>query len=104
MVYRNYFECNSVSFGGEKLDNQTEYKLRKCQCGGEVELFPSKPWSQDPEIHCKKCGGTWRYGTYSDCLTIKEWNDRHGKQINQFSDLHLTEVRKDKYKRYKENE
>ena len=40
-------------------DNQTEYKLRKCHCGGEVELFPSKPWSQDPEIHCKKCGGTW---------------------------------------------
>lgn len=23
---------------------------------------------------CKKCGGTWRFGTYSDYLTVKEWN------------------------------
>ena len=74
-VKRNASHELSVSCGGDKLDNQTEYKLRKCHCGGEVELFPSKPWSQDPEIHCKKCGGTWRFGTYSNYLTVKEWNE-----------------------------
>ena len=35
-----------------------EYKLEKCCCGGRVELNPSKPWNQDPSIHCMRCGGT----------------------------------------------
>ena len=51
--------------------------LKKCHCGGDVELIPSKPWAQDPSIVCNKCNGHWSYGTYSDKLTIEEWNRRH---------------------------
>mgnify|MGYP001715611468 FL=1 len=51
---------------------KNEYILAKCNCGGEVELNPSTPWNQDPSIHCTKCGGIWKYGTYSDVLTVKE--------------------------------
>lgn len=51
--------------------------LKKCHCGGDVELIPSKPWAQDPSIVCNKCNGRWSYGTYSDKLTIEEWNRRH---------------------------
>ena len=54
-----------------------EYKLKKCYCGGDVELIPSKPWAQDPSIVCNKCNGRWSYGTYSDKLTIEEWNRSH---------------------------
>ena len=54
-----------------------EYKLKKCHCGGDVELISSKPWAQDPSIVCNKCNGRWSYGTYSDKLTIEEWNRRH---------------------------
>ena len=54
-----------------------EYKLEKCHCGGEVYLSPSKPWAQDPSIRCKRCGGRWSYGTYSDMLTIEKWNKLH---------------------------
>lgn len=57
-----------------------EYKLEKCYCSGRVELNPSKPWNQDPSIHCTRCGGTWKHGTYSDVLTIEEceeWNKLH---------------------------
>lgn len=57
---------------------KNEYIFAKCNCGGEVELNPSKPWDQDPSIHCTKCGGRWKYGTYSDILTVKEWNKLHG--------------------------
>lgn len=56
---------------------KNEYILAKCNCGGEVELNPSTPWDQDPSIHCTKCGGIWKYGTYSDLLTVKEWNKLH---------------------------
>ena len=43
----------------------------------EVYLSPSKPWAQDPSIRCKRCGGRWSYGTYSDMLTAQEWNKQH---------------------------
>lgn len=59
------------------MENINEYKIKKCHCGGEVELIPSKPWAQDPCIVCNKCNGSWSYGTYSDKLTIEEWNKRH---------------------------
>ena len=49
---------------------KNEYILAKCNCSGEVELNPS--------IHCTKCGGIWKYGTYSGMLTAKEWNKLHG--------------------------
>lgn len=65
------------------------YKLAKCNCGGEVYLSPSAPWDQDPAIHCNRCGGVWKYGTYSDYLTINEWNDRH---LNPLSDLRSKEI------------
>ena len=57
---------------------KNEYILTKCNCGGEVELIQSTPWNQDPSIHCTKCVGTWKYYTYSDILTVKEWNKLHG--------------------------
>lgn len=55
-----------------------EYILAKCNCGGEVELISSKPCAQDPSIQCTRCGGKWKYGTYSDMLTVKKWNKLHG--------------------------
>lgn len=59
------------------MEKENTLKLKRCNCGGTVELIESKPWNQDPCIYCSKCGGKWKYGTYSDLLTIKEWTSRH---------------------------
>ena len=54
------------------------YILAKCHCGGKVYLNPSTPCDQDPSICCTRCGGKWKYGTYSDIQTVEEWNKLHG--------------------------
>lgn len=54
-----------------------EYVLKKCRCGGTAHLSKSCPWDQNPSIYCDKCGGTWKFGTYSDKLTIDKWNKTH---------------------------
>ena len=66
-----------VKKGKGELKNSNEDKIKNCHCGGEVQLIPSKPWAQDPSMVCNKCNGCWSYGTYSDKLTIEEWNKRH---------------------------
>ena len=76
------FVNGSILESIESEDNKRShraYKLKKCHCGGEVYLSPSKPWAQDPSIHCLSCGGSWSYGTYSDMLTVEKWNKIHSQ-------------------------
>jgi len=39
------------------MEKENTLKLKRCNCGGTVELIESKPWNQDPCIYCSKCGG-----------------------------------------------
>lgn len=48
-------------------------RLRKCNCGGDVELSGGPPWCQEFDIVCRRCHGVWHMNTYSPIEACGRW-------------------------------
>ena len=58
------------------------FKLRKCNCGGEVKLWGGILSYQGYKIFCEKCGGKWEYpNVYSPIEVAKMWGIVNRNQI-----------------------